>query len=108
MTLLEPDLALLDEIDSGVDIDALTLVTAGITQALRPTRSVLMVTHWERLLQQVPPSHIHVLWKGRIVLTGGKELAGELERKGYEWVKEKAVKEGLVPQSELTLPSPSS
>ena len=101
MSLLEPALALLDEIDSGVDIDALRIVTRGINNLLSSDRSVLMVTHWQRILSLVIPHKIHVLWEGKIVMTGGKELASELEQKGYDWVKEKAIKEGLVGAAEL-------
>ncbi|KAH7831839.1 Fe-S cluster assembly protein SufC [Monocercomonoides exilis] len=96
MTLLEPKLCLLDEIDSGVDIDALRVVTEGINALKGSERSIVMITHWQRLLSQVVPDKVHVLWEGRIVLTGEKELAQELEEKGYEWVKEKAVAEGVV------------
>lgn len=105
MSLLEPSVALLDEIDSGVDIDALRVVTRGINKLRSPERAVLMVTHWQRILSLVVPDKIHVLWEGKIVMTGGKELAGELEEKGYDWVKEKAVKEGIVKPAPAAAPA---
>ncbi|TAM05740.1 MAG: Fe-S cluster assembly ATPase SufC [Paraburkholderia sp.] len=90
MALLEPKLAILDETDSGLDIDALQLVAKGIN-ALRSTeRSMIVVTHYQRLLDYVVPDYVHVLSKGRIVRTGGKELALELEERGYGWLDETA------------------
>ncbi|KAA6366495.1 MAG: Fe-S cluster assembly protein SufC [Streblomastix strix] len=88
MMLLEPKLAILDEIDSGVDIDALRIVTEGINMQRSADRSLLLITHWQRLLDHVVPDKVHVLQSGRITKTGGKELAKELEEKGYEWLKE--------------------
>ena len=88
MALLEPRLALLDETDSGLDIDALRTVANGINQLRGPERAMLLVTHYQRILEYVTPDHIHVLLDGRIVHSGGRELALELEAKGYEWIKE--------------------
>ncbi|MBF0296194.1 MAG: Fe-S cluster assembly ATPase SufC [Magnetococcales bacterium] len=86
MMVLEPHLAILDEIDSGLDIDALAKVAAGIN-ALRDTkRSMLLITHYPRLLEQVPPDKVHVLIGGQIVLCGGLDLAGQLEERGYGWL----------------------
>ncbi|MBF0192025.1 MAG: Fe-S cluster assembly ATPase SufC [Magnetococcales bacterium] len=88
LMLLEPRLAILDEIDSGLDIDALTLVAEGIN-ALRSTeRSMLLITHYPRLLDQVPPDRVHVLMGGRVMLSGGMELARKLEQQGYGWLEE--------------------
>ncbi|MBF0179035.1 MAG: Fe-S cluster assembly ATPase SufC [Magnetococcales bacterium] len=88
MVVLEPALAVLDEIDSGLDIDALARVAEGINALRDPGRAVLLITHYPRLLEQVVPDHVHVLMGGRIVLSGGAELAGELERRGYGWLEE--------------------
>ena len=87
MTILEPRLAILDETDSGLDIDALRVVAGGINTMRSPTRSQLVITHHQRLLDYLVPDVTHVLIDGRIVKTGGKELAHELEEKGYDWVK---------------------
>jgi Fe-S cluster assembly ATP-binding protein len=83
MAMLEPTLAVLDETDSGLDIDALRIVAAGVNRLRAPDRSMLVITHYQRLLNHIVPDHIHVLAKGRIVASGGKELALELEEKGY-------------------------
>jgi len=85
MTVLEPRLAILDEIDSGLDIDALRVVARGVNALRRPERAVLLVTHYKRLLEYVPADHIHVMAGGRLVRSGGPELAEELERTGYAW-----------------------
>src|SRR5512140_3795872 len=85
MAVLEPKLAILDEIDSGLDIDALRVVSQGVNALRRPDRSVLLVTHYKRLLEYVTPDRIHVMAAGRIVRSGGPELADELERTGYAW-----------------------
>ena len=86
MAVLEPKLALLDETDSGLDIDALRIVSHGVNALRSAKRSVLLVTHYQRLLDYIVPDFVHVLAHGRIVKSGGKELALELEEKGYEWL----------------------
>jgi Fe-S cluster assembly ATP-binding protein len=86
MLLLEPKLAILDETDSGLDIDALQTVARGVNALRDPARAIIMVTHYQRLLDHVAPDHVHVLAHGRIVRSGGPELALELEEKGYGWV----------------------
>jgi Fe-S cluster assembly ATP-binding protein len=86
MAVLEPKLAILDEIDSGLDIDALRVVAGGVNALRRPDRSLLLVTHYKRLLDHVRPDFVHVMANGRIVRSGGAELADELERSGYAWV----------------------
>jgi Fe-S cluster assembly ATP-binding protein len=91
MKLLEPRLAILDESDSGLDIDALGVVADGINAMRNPNRAIIVVTHYQRLLNYVIPDHVHVLVGGRIVRSGGKELALELEEKGYGWLEEPAV-----------------
>ena len=88
MALLEPKLAILDETDSGLDIDALQLVARGINALRSPERAMILVTHYQRLLDYVVPDFVHVLSQGRIVRTGGKELAFELEERGYGWLEE--------------------
>jgi Fe-S cluster assembly ATP-binding protein len=88
MALLEPTLAILDETDSGLDIDALKVVAQGIDRLRRPDNAMILVTHYQRLLNYVEPDHVHVLFDGRIVKSGGKELARELERQGYDWIRE--------------------
>jgi Fe-S cluster assembly ATP-binding protein len=91
MAVLEPRLAILDETDSGLDIDALRIVADGVNKLRRPDRSFVVVTHYQRLLNYIVPDYVHVLAGGRIVKSGGKELALELEAKGYEWLTEEAV-----------------
>src|SRR5262249_16271725 len=86
MALLEPKLAILDETDSGLDIDALKLVAAGVNAMRSPDRAFIVVTHYQRLLNYIVPDFVHVLSGGRIVKSGGKELALELEAKGYGWI----------------------
>ena len=86
MSILEPKLAILDETDSGLDIDALKVVSAGVNANRTPERSMLVVTHYQRLLDYIVPDFVHVLAHGRIVKSGGKELALELEAKGYGWI----------------------
>ena len=88
MALLEPTLAILDETDSGLDIDALRIVANGVNQLTKPDNAVLMITHYQRLLDYIVPDYIHVMEGGRIVTTGGKELAFELEERGYDWIKD--------------------
>ena len=90
MAVLEPKLAVLDETDSGLDIDALRIVADGVNALKRPDRATILVTHYQRLLNHIVPDHVHVLFDGRLVRSGGKELALELEAKGYEWVSEVA------------------
>ncbi len=90
MAVLEPKLAVLDETDSGLDIDALRIVSEGVNKLRTPENAVVLVTHYQRLLNYIVPDHVHVLYRGRIVRTGGKELALELEEKGYDWIKEAA------------------
>ena len=91
MLVLEPKLALLDETDSGLDIDALKVVAKGVNKLRDPKRAIVMVTHYQRLLDHVIPDKVHVLADGRVVKSGGKELALELEKRGYDWLKEGAV-----------------
>ena len=86
MALLDPALAILDETDSGLDIDALRIVAGGVNQLRSPERSMIVVTHYQRLLNYIVPDFLHVLVEGRIVRSGGKELALELEEKGYAWL----------------------
>jgi Fe-S cluster assembly ATP-binding protein len=90
MAVLEPKLAVLDETDSGLDIDALRIVSEGVNKLRTPENAIVLVTHYQRLLNYIIPDHVHVLYKGRIVRTGGKELALELEEKGYDWIREAA------------------
>lgn len=90
MAILEPKLSILDETDSGLDIDALKIVANGVNQLRRDDNSTIVITHYQRLLDYIVPDVVHVLYDGRIVKTGGKELALELEEKGYEWLKQKA------------------
>ena len=91
MAMLEPKLAILDETDSGLDIDALRIVSEGVNAMRSPDRSFLVITHYQRLLDYIVPDFVHVLVDGRIVRSGGKELALELEEKGYDWIKEDIV-----------------
>ena len=88
MAALEPKLAILDETDSGLDIDALKIVSHGINVMRGPQRSFLVITHYQRLLDYVVPDFVHVLSDGRIIRSGGKELAYQLEKEGYAWAKE--------------------
>jgi len=88
MAMLEPRLAILDETDSGLDIDALRVVAEGVNSLRDPNRSFVLITHYQRLLEYIEPDHVHVLAQGRIVKSGGKELAHELEEKGYGWLLE--------------------
>ncbi len=88
MAMLEPKLAILDETDSGLDIDALRIVANGVNALRSPERAFIVVTHYQRLLDYIVPDYVHVLYKGRIVRSGTKELAMELEERGYDWLKE--------------------
>ena len=90
MAVLEPRLAILDETDSGLDIDALRIVAEGVNRLKRPDNATIVVTHYQRLLNYIVPDHVHVLAQGRIVRSGGKELALELEERGYDWVMDAA------------------
>ena len=91
MAVLEPKLAILDETDSGLDIDALKIVADGVNSLRSPERAVIVVTHYQRMLNYIVPDAVHVLYEGRIVRSGGKTLALELEEKGYSWLEDKAV-----------------
>jgi len=95
MALLEPRLAILDETDSGLDIDALQVVSRGINALRSPERALILVTHYQRLLDHVVPDFVHVLSQGRIVKSGGKELAQELEQRGYGWIEAHAADDGV-------------
>jgi Fe-S cluster assembly ATP-binding protein len=87
MAVLNPTLAILDETDSGLDIDALRVIAGGVNALRSPSRAMIVITHYQRLLDYIVPDFIHVLYNGRIVKSGTKELALELERKGYDWIK---------------------
>jgi Fe-S cluster assembly ATP-binding protein len=91
MAMLEPKLAILDETDSGLDIDALRIVANGVNVLRNKDNAVIVVTHYQRLLDHIVPDFVHVLYKGRIVKSGTKDLALELEEKGYDWIKEEVV-----------------
>jgi len=88
MAMLEPKLAILDETDSGLDIDAMRIVANGVNKLKNKDNAVIVITHYQRLLDYIVPDFVHVLYDGRIVKSGGKELAHELEEKGYDWIKE--------------------
>ena len=90
MALLEPDLAILDETDSGLDIDALKIVANGVNQLANEENATVMITHYQRLLDYIVPDFVHVMAKGQIIKSGGKELALELEARGYDWILEEA------------------
>jgi Fe-S cluster assembly ATP-binding protein len=93
MALLEPKLAILDETDSGLDIDALKIVSDGVNQLTNPENATILITHYQRILNYIEPDYVHVMAAGRILMTGGKELALELEKRGYDWVLEENVAE---------------
>lgn len=95
MAMLEPTLAILDETDSGLDIDALRIVANGVNKLKKPDNSFIIITHYQRLLEYIVPDVVHVMYDGRIVKTAGKELALELEEKGYDWIK-KEVENNIV------------
>ena len=88
MAVLEPSLSILDETDSGLDIDALRIVAGGVNKLKSSDNATIVITHYQRLLDYIRPDFVHVLYKGRIVYTGGPELALELEERGYDWIKE--------------------
>jgi Fe-S cluster assembly ATP-binding protein len=91
MAMLEPRLAILDETDSGLDIDALRIVSNGVNKLRTKNNAIIVVTHYQRLLEYIVPDYVHVLYKGKIVKSGTKELALELEAKGYDWLKDEVV-----------------
>ncbi|MDD5860959.1 MAG: Fe-S cluster assembly ATPase SufC [Prevotella sp.] len=88
MAMLEPKLSILDETDSGLDVDAMRIVAEGVNKLFTPEKSIIVITHYERLLDMIKPNVVHVLYKGRIVKTAGPELAKEIEKRGYDWIKE--------------------
>jgi Fe-S cluster assembly ATP-binding protein len=90
MAMLEPQLSILDETDSGLDVDAMRIVADGVNKLFTPQKSIIVITHYERLLDMIKPNVVHVLYNGRIVKTSGPELAKEIEAKGYDWIKEEA------------------
>jgi Fe-S cluster assembly ATP-binding protein len=96
MAVLDPKLAILDETDSGLDIDALRNVADGVNALRNKDRAIIVVTHYQRLLNYIVPDYVHVLSGGRIVRSGGKELALELEKRGYGWIEAEAKKAALV------------
>lgn len=85
--MLEPKLSILDETDSGLDVDAMRIVADGVNKMHTPETSTIVITHYERLLDMIKPSVVHVLWNGKIVKTAGPELAKEIETRGYDWIK---------------------
>jgi len=87
LALLEPEIALMDETDSGLDIDALKIVSESVNALTGPSLGILLITHYQRILNYITPDYVHVMFDGRIVKSGGKELALELEEKGYEWLR---------------------
>lgn len=95
MAVLEPRLAILDETDSGLDIDALRIVAEGVNKLKTAKNATIVITHYQRLLDYIKPDVVHILYKGRIVKTGGPELAVELEERGYDWIKEEADKQTI-------------
>jgi Fe-S cluster assembly ATP-binding protein len=99
MAVLEPKLAVLDETDSGLDIDALRIVAGGVNKLKNSENAIILVTHYQRLLNYIVPDYVHVLSGGRIVREGGKELALELEEKGYDWIKAQAAANGSAAQA---------
>ena len=86
MAMLQPKLAILDETDSGLDIDALRVVATGVTRLKRPDNATVVITHYQRLLDYIVPDYVHVLYKGRIIYSGDKSLALKLEKEGYDWL----------------------
>ena len=95
MAMLDPSYAILDETDSGLDIDALKIVAHGVNTLRGPDRGILLITHYQRLLNYIVPDQVHVMVRGRIELSGDKDLALQLEEKGYDWVKEEAAEPAL-------------
>ncbi len=88
MAMLEPKLAILDETDSGLDVDAMRIVAEGVNKLMSPEKSCIVITHYDRLLEMIRPQVVHVLYKGRIVKTAGPELAVEIQERGYDWIKQ--------------------
>ena len=88
MAFLEPRLSILDETDSGLDIDALRIVAEGVNKLKTENNATIVITHYQRLLDYIKPDFVHILYKGRIVMTGGPDLALDLESRGYDWIKE--------------------
>ena len=88
MAVLEPKLSILDETDSGLDIDALRIVAEGVNKLKTENNATIVITHYQRLLDYIKPDFVHILYKGKIVMTGGPELALELEERGYDWIKQ--------------------
>ena len=86
MAMLEPKLAILDETDSGLDVDALRIVATGVNKLKRPDNATVVITHYQRLLDYIVPDVVHILYKGKIIKTAGKELALEVEQRGYDWL----------------------
>ncbi len=93
MAMLEPKLSILDETDSGLDVDAMRIVAEGVNKLFTPEKAIIVITHYERLLDMIKPQVVHVLYNGRIVRTEGPSLAKEIEQRGYDWIKEEADKE---------------
>ncbi len=91
MAMLEPTLAIMDETDSGLDIDALRIVANGVNKLRSKERAFVVITHYQRLLNYIVPDFVHILYEGKIVKSGGKQLALELEEKGYDWIKKEVV-----------------
>ena len=87
MAMLEPKLSILDETDSGLDVDAMRIVAEGVNKLMAPEKSCIVITHYDRLLEMIRPQYVHVLYQGRIVKTGGPELAKEIQMRGYDWIK---------------------
>ena len=87
MAMLEPKLSILDETDSGLDVDAMRIVAEGVNKLHTPETSTIVITHYDRLLEMIKPDVVHVLYKGRIVKTAGPELAKEIQERGYDWIK---------------------
>ena len=90
MAMLDPKFTILDETDSGLDVDAMRIVAEGVNKLFTPEKSIIVITHYERLLDMIKPQVVHVLYNGRIVKTEGPELSKEIEKRGYDWIKEKA------------------
>ena len=90
MAMLDPRLSILDETDSGLDVDAMRIVAGGVNKLFTPEKSIIVITHYERLLDMIKPQFVHVLYNGRIVKTDGPELSKTIEERGYDWIKEEA------------------
>jgi len=93
MAMLEPTLSILDETDSGLDVDAMRIVAEGVNKLRTPQSSCIVITHYDRLLEMIRPQYVHVLYKGRIVKTAGPELAQQIQEHGYDWIKEEVGEE---------------